>query len=148
MYQVVVLIFYYFHPYLGKWSKFDLRIFFRWVAKNHELDVGKYTISRVITPVSHLFSTIYRGPITPFTTGSGANLQVDIGKYTTDGIHPRPSWNLYWSLIREILPEESDLSTHGTSFLDIFHGNLRVPPLCHPPRKQGLIKGQWWLIIP
>ena len=31
------------------------------------------------------------------------------------------------------------------------HGNLRVPPLCHvyPQEiRQGLIKGQWWLIIP
>ena len=31
-------------------------------------------ISRVITPITHLFSAIYRGYVTPFTTIVGAHL--------------------------------------------------------------------------
>ncbi len=39
-----------------------------------QLNNGVITlISRVITPVTHWFSAIYRGPMTPLTTASGAH---------------------------------------------------------------------------
>ena len=44
----------------------------RWAPTSYKMGVTT-PISRVITPVTHLFSAIYRGPITAFSTGDGAH---------------------------------------------------------------------------
>ena len=49
-------------------------------------------LSRVITPVTHSFSAISRGPITPFITGSGAHL-VDV----SERCHSETYWSCFCS---------------------------------------------------
>ena len=77
---VVVSFFMLFSTYLGKWGiQFDLRIFFRWVGKNHQL-VDDYTKpktnSRLFAPENRPKLNAPKGKYCSFPSihFSGANL--------------------------------------------------------------------------
>ena len=38
----------FFYPYLEKWIQFDLRIFFKWVVKNHQLGFVAWKIRQML----------------------------------------------------------------------------------------------------